>query len=301
MEEDSPMTVYRRMLGPVIALCATLALASPARAQAVTTADLQRLQDAVFDAGRDVAALRSTDAALATRLENDLDTARDDVAYLRGKLRREGSVSRGEYVEVQQRIDDIRAQARGTAPARSTTMSDDPGPVRRPTNCGPMDVCVGQEIDVRVQVPLNSDTANVEDRFEATTLVSFYNENNELIPAGSLMRGVVSGVDRAGRVDRKGRLSLSFDELLVRGRSFRIRATVTQAIESAGIKGEAVKLGTGAGVGAIIGGILGGVKGAIAGVLIGGGGMVAATEGKDVKIPAGTVLRVRFDAPVTID
>ena len=64
--------------------------------------------------------------------------------------------------------------------------------------------------------------------------------------------------------------------------------------------GEASKLGTGAGVGAIIGGILGGVKGAIAGVLIGGGGMVAATEGKDVQIPAGTVLRVRFDAPVTV-
>ena len=50
----------------------------------------------------------------------------------------------------------------------------------------------------------------------------------------------------------------------------------------------------------VVGGMLGGVKGAIAGVLIGGGGMMAATEGKDVQIPAGTVLRVRFDAPVTV-
>jgi hypothetical protein len=288
------------MLGLAVAACATLVLASPARAQAVTTADLQRLQDAVFDASREIAALRSSDATLATRLEGDLGDARDDVAYLRGKLRREGSVSRSEFADVQQRVDDIRAEARGTSPARATG-TNDPGPVRRPTNCGPSDVCVGQEIDVRVQVPLNSDTANVEDRFEATTLVSFYNENNELIPAGSLMRGVVSGVDRAGRLDRKGRLSLSFDELIVRGRSYRIRATVTQAIESTGLKGEGTKIGTGAGVGAIIGGILGGVKGAIAGVLIGGGGMVAATEGKDVQIPAGTVLRVRFDSPVTID
>ena len=163
-----------------------------------------------------------------------------------------------------------------------------------------MDVCVGQELDVRVQVPLSSETANVEDRFEATTLVSFYNENNELIPAGSLMRGVVSAVDRAGRLDRKGRLSLSFDELVVRGRSHRIRATVTGAIESKGLKGEMGKVGVGAGVGAIIGGLLGGAQGAIAGVLIGGGGMVAATEGKDVRIPAGTVLRVRFDSAVTL-
>ena len=115
------------------------------------------------------------------------------------------------------------------------------------------------------------------------------------------MRGVVSAVDRAGRMDRKGRLSLSFDELIVRGRSYRIRATVTQAIESEGLRGEMGKVGTGAGVGAIIGGLLGGVKGAITGILIGGGGVVAATEGKDVQIPAGTVLRVRFDAPVTLD
>ena len=37
----------------------------------------------------------------------------------------------------------------------------------------------------------------------------------------------------------------------------------------------------------MIGGILGGVKGALAGILIGGGGTVVATEGKDVELPAG--------------
>ena len=68
---------------------------------------------------------------------------------------------------------------------------------------------------------------------------------------------------------------------------------MTQAIESEGIKGEAGKIGAGAGVGAIIGGILGGAKGALAGILIGGGGTIAATEGKDVELPPGTVLRVR--------
>ena len=60
------------------------------------------------------------------------------------------------------------------------------------------------------------------------------------------------------------------------------------------------RIGTGAGVGAIIGGILGGFKGALAGILIGGGGTIAATEGKEVELPQGTVLRVRFDSPVHI-
>jgi hypothetical protein len=53
-------------------------------------------------------------------------------------------------------------------------------------------------------------------------------------------------------------------------------------------------------MGAMIGGVIGGVGGALAGLAIGGGGILLATEGADVHVPAGTVLRIRFDAPVTI-
>jgi hypothetical protein len=56
----------------------------------------------------------------------------------------------------------------------------------------------------------------------------------------------------------------------------------------------------GSAIGAILGGILGGGKGAIAGVLMGGGGTVAATEGKQVDVPESSILRVRFDAPVRV-
>ena len=73
---------------------------------------------------------------------------------------------------------------------------------------------------------------------------------------------------------------------------------MTQALESEGIRGEAEKIGIGAGAGAILGAILGGAKGALAGILIGGGGTIAATEGKDVDLPTGTVLRVRLDEPL---
>ena len=37
----------------------------------------------------------------------------------------------------------------------------------------------------------------------------------------------------------------------------------------------------------------------MAGILIGGGGTIAATEGKEVELPQGTVLRVRVDSPAT--
>ena len=156
-------------------------------------------------------------------------------------------------------------------------------------------------MDVRLATRLNSGTTVVEDRFEATTLVDVNSGGRTLVPAGSVMRGVVTSVEPATRTNRTARLTLSFDQLTVNGRAYPRRGTVTQALEGEGIKGEAGRIGAGAGVGAIIGGILGGFKGALAGILIGGGGTIAATEGKEVDVPAGSVLRVRVDAPVQIN
>ena len=95
-------------------------------------------------------------------------------------------------------------------------------------------------------------------------------------------------------------MTVSFDQVTVNGRAYPMRGTVTQAIEGEGIKGEAGRAGAGAGVGAIIGGMLGGVKGAVLGALIGGGGTIAATEGKEVELPQGSVLRVRIDSPLQV-
>ena len=131
-------------------------------------------------------------------------------------------------------------------------------------------------------------------------MVDLYQGDVLMVPAGSVLQGYVSSVDRASRTDRKGSLTIMFTRMTVDGKTHDVRAYVTQALESEGIKGEAGRIGAASGVGAIIGGILGGVKGAIAGILIGGGGVIAATEGKDVHLPAGTVLRVRFDTPISL-
>jgi hypothetical protein len=140
----------------------------------------------------------------------------------------------------------------------------------------------------------------VEDRFEGTTLVDLIIDSRTLVPAGSVFRGVVTAVEPATRTNRTARMTVSFDQMTVNGRDYPMRGTVTQAIEGEGIKGELPRIGTGAGVGAILGGILGGFKGALAGILIGAGGTIAATEGKEVELPQGSVLRVRIDSPVQI-
>jgi hypothetical protein len=301
-----------------------------------TSSDIQRLQDEVYQAGTDVTRLRSNDASAAARLQDELDELRDEVIYLKVKLRKEGSVTRTEYADLRDRVDQLAARARGETGGASSpsTMSGQTGSAygsgsastpsgtstaasgtrssgtygtgsssqtgSSQAESGVREVPVGAELDVRLQTPLHSDTAQPEQRFEATTAADLMGKNGEvLIPAGSLVRGVVSDVKRAGRVERTSSLTLAFDQITVRGRSYPIRATVAP-FEGEGVRGDAAKIGTGAGVGAIIGGILGGFKGALAGILIGGGGVIAATEGQDVNLEQGTVLRLRFDSPLQL-
>ncbi len=318
------------------ALVLSLGLAAPVFAQSVTTSDIQRLQDQVYDASNEVSRLRSRDQTLADRLQSQLDDVRDEVVYLRVKLRKEGSVSRSDYNDVRTRVESIRSDARGgsDSSARQGSGNWSTGSTagsgtgsgygtgtsgtgasgsgssggtyggtqdqQRQSSGRRNEIPSGQEIDVRIERELSSATAQVEDRFTATTVVDLYQGNDVLIPAGSTMRGVVSSVNKATRTDRKGSLTVAFDQVTIRGRNYPMRGTVTQALESEGIKGEAGKIGAGAGVGAILGGILGGAKGALLGILIGGGGTIAATEGKDAVVPAGTVLRVRFEQPLQI-
>jgi hypothetical protein len=267
----------------------------PVLAQAqLTTADIQRLQDNVFDAAADVSRLRQRDARLAESLERELDDLRDEVIYLKVKMRKTGA-TRTEYADLRDRIDQLRSQARGE-PAPATSRG--PAVNERDERLRPTEIPVGTEFDVRLQTRLNSGTARVEDRFDATTIVPYERNERVLVPAGSVMRGIVNSVTPASRgVNRKGELTLMFDRFSIDGRTYSIRATVMQALQGEADTG---RVAAGAGVGAIIGGILGGVRGAITGILIGGGGTVAATEGNEVDLAPGTILRVRLDAALDV-
>jgi len=303
----------------LVALAAILsaALASPAVAQnssPVSQADIQRLQDSVSQASTEVQQVKGRDAARATQLQTQLDDLRDEVTYLKVKLRKEGSLQRSEYANVRDRLDDLRSQATSSAtastPAGGSTTTNRAAAAApaaasgaraaTQTTAGGVEVPSGTEMDVRLTNALNSGTVKVEDRFEGTTLVDVNINGRVVIPAGSVMRGVVSSVEPATRTNRTAKMTVSFDQVTVNGRMYPIRGTVTQAIQGEGIKGETGRIATGAGAGAILGGILGGVKGAVLGAVIGGGGITAATEGKEIDLPQGTVLRVRLDSPVSI-
>ena len=205
-----------------LAVAAFVAIPTAAAAQTITTNDIQRLQDDVYQASSDLTRLRSTSPDSASRLQADLDELRDEVIYLKVRLRREGSVPRAEYTDVRDRLQALRAEARGegterkgtwtggsTGATRGTgssagTSSSDRGGYGDTRSQGTSAIPAGQELDVRLQTQISSSTAQVEDRFEATTVADLYRGNEVLIPAGSVLRGVIRTVQRASRTDRKG-------------------------------------------------------------------------------------------------
>ena len=185
-------------------------------APTVSPVDISRLQDMVYDASREISGLRQRgDATFAARLDDELNDLRDETIYLKVKIRKEGRVSRSEYADLRDRLEQLRARARGDlapAPSASSNRAPAPAPMppppvererqapppppppqprdtydsrdRRDTRDAPgMRVPVGQELDVRLQSPISSSTAQIEDRFDATTLVDVRAGDTLLIPA----------------------------------------------------------------------------------------------------------------------
>src|SRR4029078_8842071 len=94
-----------------VAAIVSAALAAPAVAQQnysqVTQADIQRLQDSVPKATSEVQQWRSRDASRASQLQTQLDDVRDEVTYLKVKLRKEGSLQRSEEARGLGSLDDV--------------------------------------------------------------------------------------------------------------------------------------------------------------------------------------------------
>lgn len=165
-------------------------------------------------------------------------------------------------------------------------------------------VPAGAVLGVRLNTDLTSDTAEIEDRVEATVTRDVIAGGRVAIPAGTKVLGSVNEVTRGGRFRERARLGIRFHTLVLAGGArepVRVDAIVREG--DAPTRQSAAKIGGGAIGGAIIGGIMGGKRGAILGGAAGAGAGTAAVAagGRSVAaITAGSPLSIRLDAPVNI-
>jgi hypothetical protein len=160
-------------------------------------------------------------------------------------------------------------------------------------------VPVGARFDVRLLAALDSGLAKVDQRFEAATMADYSKDGRVLIPAVTPVRGFISSVRASSVANRTGSLTLSFDDLRIGDQLSRLRASVEQVFNGR-MGEEAARLGADAAIGAAISRLPGGGQGLFVGVMVGAGGSIASTEAADVRLPAGTILRIRVDQAVQI-
>src|SRR4029453_15424881 len=82
-------------------------------AQAVTESDLAKLDAAASEIGQRVGNLRTSDSTLAAEVERSLALLKEDIVYLRVRLRREGTLQRADYTDVRDRLETLRVKSLG--------------------------------------------------------------------------------------------------------------------------------------------------------------------------------------------
>ncbi len=158
----------------------------------------------------------------------------------------------------------------------------------------------GTQLAIRTNEVIDSKTATVGQRFSAVTYADVLNSSGAVvIPKGSDVELVIRSTARSDLV-------LDIDSLVVAGRRYVVS---TGDLEQKGGQSiganrrTAEMVGGGAAVGAIIGAIVGGGKGAAIGAGVGaagGAGAEVLTKGREVRVPAETVLNFRLDTDLRL-
>jgi septal ring factor EnvC (AmiA/AmiB activator) len=102
-----------RMLRHVTLAITVLSLAGSAWAQAaVTASDLTRLENTAAEIEKMATSLKKTDATRAVDVEKTLADYKDEITYLKVKMRRDG-VTRDEYAALRDKLETLRVRAAG--------------------------------------------------------------------------------------------------------------------------------------------------------------------------------------------
>src|SRR5687768_11286473 len=197
------------------------------------------------------------------------------------------------------RVETRPAPIAAEAPRVNAAPAPRPAPVVRFVT-----IPAGTALPLELTTAVSSATAQVETPVSARLRRAVMVEGETILPAGAVVHGEVSEVDRAGRVQGRSRLALRFTSVVIDGRRESLRTNPVSFEGEASKAADATKIGAGAGIGAAIGGILGGGSGAAKGAVIGGAagtGAVLATRGKEVELASGATLDPTLAGAVEVE
>jgi hypothetical protein len=162
----------------------------------------------------------------------------------------------------------------------------------------------GTEISVRTDETINSQTLTEDRSYPASIQRDIMDSaGNVVIPRGAQADLVIRRVDEGGTFNN-GELVLDLDAIRVNGREYTVSTEDLQRGDRRGIgknSRTAEMVGGGAVLGTLLGALAGGGKGAAIGAVAGaaaGGGVQVLTKGKEIRVPAETLLNFRLDEPL---
>jgi len=161
----------------------------------------------------------------------------------------------------------------------------------------------GTVFELELLTALDTSVSRAGDEIQARTISPVYSKGELVLSVGTYVEGRVTEAQESGKVKGRARLAFTFDRLSTGTGVKVIQTSYVDKEADSGKKKDATIIGGGAGVGALVGGIIGGKKGAAIGAAIGGAGgttVVLTTKGEEIKLPVGTEVNVRLDAPVKI-
>ena len=159
----------------------------------------------------------------------------------------------------------------------------------------------GTSIAVRTAAELDTGKSSAGDHFTAYLQSDLKAGDAIVASRGSRVYGRLIEVEKAGSMSGKGVLRLELTDVMINDQIVPISTTAYRVDGKSA--GTLKQVGGSAGVGALIGAIADGGKGAAIGAAIGAGAgtaLAAATPGKQVKIPAQTLLDFKLDRPLTV-
>ena len=190
-----------------------------------------------------------------------------------------------------------------TGAAGASTVAAAPISVAVSPRFAEVTIPAGTTLRLELKSAVGSDTSTVEQPVSAELRAPVTIDGRVVLPAGSEVMGLVTGVERSGRVKGRARVAYRFNSVRAGGENVDIETSAISHVAEATKGSDAKKIAIGAGAGAAVGALLGGGDGAAKGAAIGGAGgtgVVLATRGKEVHLGPGADVTTKLTAPVTV-